>query len=589
MSGLREIFRRIGMPDAISWPVFWASFVAGTLANYATSTRPAPIWVRLFILVIGQIALWVPPLLARQLLLRNPDRSRPVVVLLSFTVGFLTRALLIGALSGILIAPEEALWFRRFIGALLNIGWVLVLTAYVTTSVRERRRQIARLRQQRAELEIAVERSNELVTQRNEETVSRIRETLVHELQRLDGNDLQGSLATLQHTASAVVRPLSHELANAFPTLDRESIRVAPISAAWSEVLDSAASHRPFRPWATALTLALPLIAAAAVAPPLALWFLLLFFVVAGVLALANLVLGPLLRRRSREIRLATVVIGSLVCGMLTSGIGLALLKVMPGQALIGGQLPTYVSGFLVGLACYTALFSLGVAVVLTFARDRARVAQELIKTSAELERGLVLTRQTQWLQQKALSRALHGPVQAAVTAAAIRLEDSLRDGRAPSASVEEVRAALLDELDVLTVEHGSVASLAEAVARLEATWDGICRIKVEATEEIERILHERSALRACTIDVVSEAVSNSIRHGKASEATILIERLDPEFQMLRVRVESNGDYSPGGSGRGLGSRLLDECTLAWSRVPSERGQTLTADFPIADAPRIEF
>ncbi len=584
MNDLKEIWRRIGMPDAISWPVFWTSLIAGVLANFATSTMPASIWVRLVILAVGQVGLWIPPLLARRFLLKDPDLSRPVVVLVAFTLGFLARAVLIGSLSGMLIAPAEALWFRRFIGALLNIGWVLVLTGYVTTSIRERRRQIARLRQQRSELESAVTRTSALVSQRNEDVVARIRETLVDELKLLDSANPHASLAALQHTASAVVRPLSHELANAFPALDRSAVSGAPETAAWSEVLDSAATSRPFRPWATAFALALPLIAAAAVEPSLAVWFLLQLFVVVGFLSIANVALTPLLHGRSREMRLALVVIGGVACGLATSIIGLLLITLIPGMAGASGGLSAYVTGFLVGLACYTTLFSLGIAVVMAFSRDRTRVARELIQTSADLERSLVLMRQTQWLQQKALSRALHGPVQTAVTAAAIRLEDSLLDDHAPNADIDSVRRELMDGLDVLTVEHGFVSSLAEAAERIEATWEGICDINWSIDATVEVLIKERAALRGCIIDIISEAVANSIRHSAASIAWIDIELLADAGPILRVRVESNGHYAGEGRSRGLGSRLLDECTLNWSRVPRPRGQLLTADLPIAGA-----
>jgi signal transduction histidine kinase len=197
------------------------------------------------------------------------------------------------------------------------------------------------------------------------------------------------------------------------------------------------------------------------------------------------------------------------------------------------------------------------------------------------LERSLVLLRQTQWLQQKALSRALHGPVQMAVTAAAIRLEDSLLDQRAPVPDIEAIRDTLIDALDALTVESDSVTSLLQVGQRLSATWEGICTIDLHANAQIEFLVREQPALRACLVDIVSEAVTNAIRHSGASTASITMRVADPELPVLHVEVESNGRYAGEGERGGLGSRLLDECTLSWSRTPTAQGQLLTAEFPV--------
>lgn len=588
MTQLREAYFRLGLPDAISWPGFWVSLIAGALANIATSMTPVPFWVRIFIIAAGQIALWIPPVIARYVLLGDPTRSRPLVVLGSFLLGLALRALVIGLISSILIAPGETLWLTRFVGAVLNIGWLLVLVAYVTSTARERRRQIAELSNARIGLEMAIAQTSEVLTQRNEETVARVREILLSELARMDSSNAHSSLESLQNTVSSVVRPLSHELASAFPAAEI-STPLAPIErSSWTEVLDTCAKGRPFRPWMTGCAIGFVLVAATIAVPQLAIWFIIIVFAVVGSLALTNEALQRLLRGQSSAVRIAFVVTGAVVSALVTSGIGLValwLLSQMRGT-IVSQQ--RFVTGISIGLIVYVVVFSLAIAVITAFGRDRRAVIDELESATREFERSLVLMRQTQWLQQKTLSRALHGPVQMAVTAAAFRLESDMRQGDVSQHELETVRTNLIAELDVLNHENTLITTFDETLVRLRAAWEGICRIDADVAENAARILQDDVPLRSCLIDIVTEAVSNAARHSHATDIDVRVRLGTTEERVLIVSVANNGGLRESGrdesGSRGLGTRLLDECTLAWERVITPFGQELIARLPLHPA-----
>jgi hypothetical protein len=54
--------------------------------------------------------------------------------------------------------------------------------------------------------------------------------------------------------------------------------------------------------------------------------------------------------------------------------------------------------------------------------------------------------------------------------------------------------------------------------------------------------------------------------------------------QTVSVLAVDNGGQATSDRGNGLGSRLLDECTLGWSREATGSGHTLQALLPLDPA-----
>lgn len=571
MTSIRKFLRHVGSPDAISWPVFWITLIAGVIGNAASAGRGVGIGIVLLVVILGQLVLWIPPLVLRGWMVLRESALNPIAVLGSFALGLLLRVYAMAWFSTLLAGAGEARIGYRLLGAVLNVGWVLLVAAYVVSSMRERRRQITSLTAVQSTLEESVETAGSELAQRNHDAVTRVREVLLRELVKLDGRDAAESLAQLQRTASEVVRPLSHELATAFPVQDERLPEVSNTRVTWLEVLDHAATERPFRPLLTGVLLAFPMLAALSLHPPLAprllFWLLSTIILIGG----ANRVLGWLMPGRARGLRIGFFLGGGVLVGALTTGIGLLLLSGEPNLAVIH-----------VGIGVYAALFALSIAVISAFARDRERVIHQLEESSRLLQRSVVRMHQVQWLQQKALSRALHGPVQMAVNAAAIRLEDSIRHGVVSDADVNRAHAEVLDSLDLLDGSDTVVVTFTRAIERISAVWDGICVINVEATEDAASKLSDDSASRSCVIDIVTEAISNSVRHGHATRIDIEIRIPQPELPVLEVLVMGNGAQAPVGGSPGLGSQLLDECTLNWTLTLEDSGQQLRAQLPIS-------
>lgn len=567
---MRGVIRRFGMPDAISWPVFWVTYLSAFVGNFVSNAGDVPLLTRVLILLIASIPMWSVLLLAKVIFFRDPQRSRPGVMAIVLIVSVLLRASSVAALFGLLVGPMEAKLQVRIVGALINVGLAYVLTANVVVAFRERRREIAMLRSHRRRMDASIEQVSSGIDERNEQTIERVRAVLIQELSALEGASADESLTLLQATASDVVRPMSHELANAVPKVDPDLMVAEPTTVAWPEVIDRAASGRPFSPWVVALLIAIEALSAALLDPPGTLTFGIVSLTVVLLLAGANRILGVLLLGRTRPVRIALVVAIALLVGLMVLLIEVLLRGAASLNLAIG-----------IALGCFTVAFSLGTAVVRALVRDRDRVISELEESTRNLKHGLVRLRQMQWFHQKALSRALHGPIQSAVTAAAIRLDASIREGTVQLGVLESVRGELLAGLDVLHEADAEVTTLELGLDRMTITYAGLCEIESTVSPAADSVIAADGVLRSCVIDIVTEAVSNAVWHGKADQARIEV-GLDPQAaDVLLIEVSSNGRGSAESERRGLGSQQLDDWTLVWSREIGEHGTVLSAALPV--------
>lgn len=575
MSWLAGAIRRIGSRDAVSWPVFWVTLLAAIIGNLVT-TNEAPVVVRAATLALGQLGLWLPLLACGYVLRRYPGRPSSALVLTSALLGLLIRALIVGTMASYFLGASEGLWAQRFVGAVFNIGLSFVVAAYVVSTFRERRRQIIDLARVEAALTAAITAVSDEYNRRNAETLATIQRVLITELNALDSDDAARSLEVLRRTASEVVRPLSHELAqdgvsrpDAFNAVDTQ--------LSWPEVVDDAAQGRPFRPLATAGLLAVEALAATVAYPRGAAVYAAMLVTATVGLVVANAALGHVLPGRRRVARVSLVGVAAItVASAATAVVWVGLSSATPTPALALG---TFV---------FTVTFSLGVSVASAFSRDRQRILAALNSSSLKLRRTLALVNQAQWFQQKSLSRALHGPIQTVVTAAAIRLDNAIRSGAVDAALIERVRNEILAALKGLGTLDGTVTSLEEALERLRANWAGLCDVPVSVDHGAHEILDRQPITRSCVIDICSEGVGNAIRHGSATRSAVSV-TLDATLdrtivvQVMSDVVGFQSDDRASEGEAGLGSRILDDCSLEWHLERTTTEATLFARIPTQD------
>jgi signal transduction histidine kinase len=570
VSRWRRAFDRIGGPDAVTWPAFWITFFTSATGNLTTGgSISAPLGERILILAVVQVAMFVPLVLLRFTLLRNPPRPRPWVAIGGFALAAVTRGVVLSWLLVTTGSVSDPMYAYRIASSLQSIGVMLVIVAVVVSAIREHTRALEALAAVQTELEETQARIVAEVTERSDEALERVKSRLVAEMTAVESVEGEASVAELQRLASDVVRPMSHDLAAALTERECDPIPAQP-RVTWRQVVGQMAEGAPLRPVPTAALMALFLITPS-IGPLGARGLVLAAVLSASILLLswlANAALSRLLPRlRAMGAILATAVAGVFV-GFLSAG-SIALLVPDPAVARV----------FFLAGGIFVSVVALVIATVAAVLREQRVSERELAERTEQLRRAVVRLRQVQWFQGKALSRALHGPVQAAVTAAALRLDAAVRSGASTADLLPTVRADLRTVIDVLDVDASEAVVLDEAIARVIGTWDGLCSVSVDVADDAHALLRSDPVLASTLVDLLTEAVSNAVRHGGASEVTVRV--VLEETGILELEVGDDGRGPSPEARLGMGTRLLDECTLDWARRAGNPGQVLTARVPV--------
>lgn len=235
------------------------------------------------------------------------------------------------------------------------------------------------------------------------------------------------------------------------------------------------------------------------------------------------------------------------------------------------------------GLSIATLLCCTGRAIV---DRGRAALASEAAALAAvswalaDYEREELRIRRT-------IAQHLHGHVQGRLSMAGVLLSD-VDDPRASdtqvAAAVEVVRDSLrriiedLDDLAYLEATTGPV-DLAGALAELRAAWVAVCDVSLDASPAtLDRIRANQASARLL-VDVVSEAVTNAVRHGAARHVVVRLEEASPDT--IQVQIDDDGTGVDSAWASGMGTRSFTDLGLSWQLTARpDGGSRLSVEIP---------
>jgi signal transduction histidine kinase len=208
-----------------------------------------------------------------------------------------------------------------------------------------------------------------------------------------------------------------------------------------------------------------------------------------------------------------------------------------------------------------------------SIAVHRADVTAQLSAAVDDLRRDVALINERLWNDRRRLADAVHGPLQAELNAAAIRLT---RAGETPSAEmIAEIDAALAERAGDLDRTPG--VDLGVELDDIVSLWRGVCTIDIGIDDELAGHL-DRPETAATVVAIVGEACANAAQHGAARSVTVTAHLVDG--RTVRLTITDDGHGVADATEPGLGSGFLDEVSLGWSRTTGEAGTTLTVDLP---------
>ncbi|MFM6971606.1 MAG: hypothetical protein ACKOWH_03335 [Rhodoluna sp.] len=519
---------------------------------------------------IAYAATIIPMLVFKRLIYPVGETApKPLLTSLALVISGLIRGLTfyyLGVFWGLI--PESEIFYRIWGAVIFVYASIAVFSIYRASGDRHEL-VLVQLAQEKAQLDELRGGIRERIRAQRAELLAKVQQQLTPVVDRLKAElNISASnvlVANLRDAVEHVVRPLSRDLG---------TTTVAVVGARIEKDISRLARQRSKIPSRVPVGLMF-------VAP-------LLVFMVAAISVTANSIFSP-------EI--------STLASLITLGVAFVI-PLAARYLLANWQLPTawafiVVSAVMVAMAFLTdAVLSL-----IGAGRDIAQLTQYTIyvvfcgalifalqilrtqRNALELEMKNVVAelallnsqlRQEIWLNRKRIASVLHGPIQAALYAAAIRLNKAEVVEPELIQSIESDISAAMYQL-----EQGESADDFESIlSQIQNVWTGATDIQIDvADSEIFSSLRANSIASTCAAEVVREAVSNAVKHGQAANISVRLERSAPN--LLAIKVTNDGLPLGDAVRMGYGSHILDEVAFNWSLENKAGFTVLSADIAL--------
>jgi signal transduction histidine kinase len=566
------------LPSALlSAPVFFLSLLWPVIVQIGESSAlggsPSEIAVRLLLLIPLQILMFAFPFMTWHVICpRVTSQYWTPLLLGSILVGAAIRGVALGISLFALGISQSPEFVFRIVVSVAHMGVVTVILWFLVSEVQGlniRRRQLLADRDQLLVLQHAVERDLE---QLGDRAAEEIRLSLMQSLGGAESNDSHELRERLRITIDEVVRPLSHQLAAQQSAWNPPQPIMGDVGVNWPlamrEGLNPARIHPVLLPLLL-LWLGLPIhffqFTPTHVASYIAITLMSIpvFWVTRKVAIQVSMGRGP------GFISMAFVV------------------AVVTGALVMGTATLTYMSNepepfVFVIVTPILALLVSGAFAVAEAARDQdMELEAELTAITADLRWALARTRERYRQRERALAHALHGRVQASLSAAFLRLDRAMTQGLDNDALLDTLNTEIRAAVAALDFSDTEPDPLDKVMSLTQSNWSGAVALKFSCSDQVREILTVDPMCARSVNDLIPELVFNSVRHGSASSIDIEIAVTDDRTMRLTVVDNGHGDLIH--TSHGLGSTLLNEASIGWTRTHREGRTTTTCSLPYLD------
>lgn len=570
---LRRTLSHLGSPDAYSIQLLVFFVYTLVVISFLTDGVLLQSFNPLWILVSG--AGFIPPIaigLVYKLLFLNRVqlKSRPFWNLAVAGLAGSSRNLSVGLFAMWAGLDNSQLWLFRFFGGMVvgvAIFSIWSLSQAATTAYTTSLRNYAALQ---SELSATREEMPELLSGVNEKLQIRAQKSVLPQLDAIAkalGQTRSGEVALgqLRSTMANEIRPLMDEIANEapkpFPKRNIEQLRkVRATLPSRYKLYDSIS------------------IVGAAFTQSIGFGFWLTFFFADKGLVITAIEIGiygislwafKQLVPRDREFKKSTATILTILMGAAASGLTAIYLATLEMTPLI--------YWVLTGISLFSGILA---PVILAHTKARTERQREIESKIADelkiIAKENSIFAQRVWVFRKRWLLLLHGTVQSALTAASTRLQTAQE---IDEFTIQIVKQDLHRAESAINSSNTDTLNFDESIQELKLVWNGICDVTVQVSERAKRALQRNSDAAFCVNEIAKEAISNAVRHGSASTATIEIDRIEDD--LIQIEVVNDGLASRPKERKGIGSSMLDEICLSWSLTNKSKLVYLSAELPI--------
>ena len=193
---------------------------------------------------------------------------------------------------------------------------------------------------------------------------------------------------------------------------------------------------------------------------------------------------------------------------------------------------------------------------------------------------------------QKMFLNTIHGKIQGKITAATLLIENKLKDLNSeiiPAAIKEELALDLgkisedaVKDLEMLVLwKESETDTFATMLKNLRKNWLQLIDLEIIIADSSKQFLEDNRWLRSAFEEIISESISNAVRHSKATSMKIE-SALDLDKDELSLVISNNGKLrDEDNSGRGVGFSMFQDLGLKFELVGKDDETVLSVKIPL--------
>jgi hypothetical protein len=553
----------LGLRSSLSLRVSFLFIIPGALSPIFIdrASYGGPNWFWLLLIVTAHAAFTVSLLLCQRIVhQKRTDKSHPVQTIASFFVAQAVRGVVLGygiVTYGLTDNPQLA--FRILSGG-VYIAMILSVIAIGVAVFDQHTGLVGNLQEQNFQLNALRNSLNSRLDSATESLQQFARNVVEPRIQQIDksisdlkfGGDTQEAIENLRAYVDDELRPFSHEIAHGSSSF---SVTGKPEPQAKSFRLPERINlGNAFRPKVTTMLFVITCVAAAQ--RSMTFTEALPFNTVSGVLILGYFLS---LRHLFRNVY-TSFWISFLIAIPIFALISPVVLWI---DQILGIAIPEFITQ---ASSILGVIFAVANVSYSFLTAQRENLVEELSIANAELSSIVSVISQKEWLARRRVSFVMHGSLQSALNAAALRL------GANPNPDailIENIREDIAKALKRIGFEGLQEYAFETAKQEISEIWVGTIEIDWDVAPDVDLRLSQNPTTSECIAEVLREAVSNASKHGSATAIEISIAI---QGESVEVQVKDNGSAKNTGITQGLGSELMDDVCDHWKLSPTNSG-----------------
>jgi uncharacterized protein YidB (DUF937 family) len=560
----------------LSWPVFLITLFWAMSTNLLDRiNNPNGHYPERFIAVFsGHLVLFALLFLALLVITRMPKLFQSVLMIPLVAMLAALRGLVVLSVMMSFGFDTESLFAFRVFGSITNVGFPMVLTAVSLQRIRTFSKTRSQLEQEKSRLLELRDLGSQRIRQESDARLQQIKQIILRSLESNLGANYGNIAAAISQTLEQIVRPLSHQVESEKSQLAQKKVEF-DARVDWPLAIREAFSPKFLKP-----------VVAALVFTTVAMIFSFTSFQPVSAVTLLSIVgLGSYLTVTALKkslTRLEPLVSKNLIPVIVVLGLILSGFVIGFGTLIVTQDLEN--PFVLFPLPAYLLT---GISLLLAFATSAQQQAKAAIDQLGELTQELAweVARINEEDRQRrmALVSLLHGRFQSAFMSSILRIRaDQALKNPADGPIADQVLRELKELVATVGIESRSGTRGLQAIFQaLQTTWEGVAVVSW-ATPNRDNQLEKDSQLMETLSDLIPELTFNSIKHGSATKVDFLIEFENRET--VYISCQDNGTRPAASGIIGLGTQLIDQCTLSWERVSNNSGTKTTLRLPFQPA-----